>query len=103
MLLLLLFVSYQAGIVLFTHVHYVNGVSVAHTHPFKAHTHEHNLEEYLLLQQLGHVQMLEANSQPLLEEPPTCFVDIACPVIEEKPVKAFVRFFSLRAPPLYVF
>ena len=96
MLLLLLFVSYQAGIVLFTHVHYVNGVSVAHTH-------EHNLEEYLLIQQLGHIQMLEANSQPLLEEPPTCFVDIACPVIEEKPVKAFVRFFSLRAPPLYVF
>ena len=28
MLLLLLFVSYQAGIVLFTHVHYVNGESM---------------------------------------------------------------------------
>ena len=35
-----LFISYMAGITLFTHSHVVNGVIVVHSHPFKAgHTH----------------------------------------------------------------
>ena len=32
-LLLTLFVTYQVSITMFTHVHYVNGVMIAHSHP----------------------------------------------------------------------
>ncbi len=30
-----LFISYMAGITLFTHSHVVNGVTIVHSHPFK--------------------------------------------------------------------
>ena len=33
--LLLLFSAYQVGITTFTHVYYINGAPVAHSHPFK--------------------------------------------------------------------
>ena len=39
-LLLTLFVTYQVSITMFTHVHYVNGVMIAHSHPYKG-THSH--------------------------------------------------------------
>ena len=32
--LLVLFIMYQASITAFTHVHYVNGVMITHSHPF---------------------------------------------------------------------
>lgn len=38
--LLVLFVAYQTSITAFTHVHYVNGVIITHSHPFHGkHTH----------------------------------------------------------------
>lgn len=38
--LLVLFVAYQASITAFTHVHYVNGVLITHSHPFHGkHSH----------------------------------------------------------------
>ncbi len=33
-----LFISYMAGITLFTHSHVVNGVTIVHSHPFKKGT-----------------------------------------------------------------
>ena len=33
--LLVLFIMYQASITAFTHVHYVNGVMITHSHPFQ--------------------------------------------------------------------
>ena len=33
LLLLTLFVAYQASITMFAHVHYINGVSIVHSHP----------------------------------------------------------------------
>ncbi len=41
-LFLLIYLSYQAGITLFSHTHIVNGVIVVHAHPSEALDHEHS-------------------------------------------------------------
>lgn len=39
--LLIVFLSYQAGISLFTHTHTINGFVVVHSHPYKGDNHIH--------------------------------------------------------------
>ena len=40
LLLLALFLAYQAGVMMFSHTHYINGVMIVHSHPSKdTHTH----------------------------------------------------------------
>lgn len=51
MSLLILFVMYQASIIAFAHVHYVNGVLITHSHPFKG-THSHSKTSLLVIGQL---------------------------------------------------
>ena len=56
-----LFISYMAGITLFTHSHVVNGVTIVHSHPFKKGTkHEHTSVEFQLIHFLTHVQTTDA-------------------------------------------
>ena len=53
-LLILLFISYTAGISLFTHTTVIDGVTYVHSHPFRPgerDTHEHCPNELLLLEQ----------------------------------------------------
>lgn len=69
LLLLSLYLSYQAGITMFTHVHYVNGVMVVHSHPSKSKKHSHTTGQYLLIHQLNHVQTLEASAPVQLDMP----------------------------------
>ncbi len=40
-LLLLLFLSYQAGLSLFTHTHEVEGITIVHSHPYQGDGHVH--------------------------------------------------------------
>ena len=46
--LLVLFIMYQASITAFTHVHYVNGVLITHSHPFHG-THSHSKASLLVI------------------------------------------------------
>lgn len=46
--LLVLFVMYQASITAFTHVHYINGVLISHSHPFQG-THSHTQSELVVI------------------------------------------------------
>lgn len=46
--LLVLFVTYQVCIAAFTHVHYINGVLITHSHPFKG-THSHTQSELVVI------------------------------------------------------
>ncbi len=58
-----LFVSYMAGITLFTHSHVVNGVTIVHSHPFKKGTeHKHTSHEVQLIHYLSHLILTEAGS-----------------------------------------
>ena len=61
-----LFISYMAGITLFTHSHVVNGVTIVHSHPFKKGTkHEHTSVEFQLIHFLTHVQTTDAGIIPV--------------------------------------
>ena len=40
-LLLMLFLSYQAGFSLFTHTHTIDGVRIVHSHPYAGSNHIH--------------------------------------------------------------
>lgn len=53
----ILFISYLAGITLFTHSHVVNGVTIVHSHPFKKGSeHSHTAVEFQLIHDLNHFQ-----------------------------------------------
>lgn len=47
--LLTLFVAYQVGITMFSHVHYVNGVMLVHSHPSNNNQHNHTEGQILSL------------------------------------------------------
>ncbi len=57
--LVLIFLSYYSGISLFTHTHVVNGVMIAHSHPFAEDTHNHSETQILAFNKAGHFQSAE--------------------------------------------
>ena len=61
--LLMLFVAYQVSITAFTHVHYVNGVLIAHSHPFHG-AHSHSKAALLVIARLDSFHALEVE-EPL--------------------------------------
>ncbi|WP_274950251.1 hypothetical protein [Bacteroides cutis] len=96
--LLVLFIAYQASITAFTHVHYVNGVLVTHSHPFH-NKHSHSDASLLVIGLLSH----------FISSEPDCCEQLhpMCPLLTVLRVesgsvavkgKAY-RVISLRAPP----
>ena len=60
-----LFISYMAGITLFTHSHVVNGVTIVHSHPFKKGSeHSHATVEFQLIHLLNHVLVTDSGLIP---------------------------------------
>ena len=49
LLRLTLFVAYQASITMFAHVHYINGVTIVHSHPSADNDHTHTDGQLLTL------------------------------------------------------
>lgn len=99
--LLALFVAYQASITAFTHVHYVNGVLITHSHPFY-NQHSHSTDSLIVIGLLSHFSSdtpdcceLQHPMRPLLQVVESA---PATPVVNGKPY----RVVSLRAPPFSV-
>ena len=98
--LLVLFIAYQASITAFTHVHYVNGVLISHSHPFH-NKHSHSDASLLVIGLLSHFTSSE----------PDCCEQLhpVCPLLamlRVEPGSATVkgkayRVISLRAPPSF--
>lgn len=61
--LLVLFIMYQASITAFTHVHYVNGVMITHSHPFHG-THSHSQTSLLVI---GHLSAFYSSGVDVYE------------------------------------
>lgn len=96
--MLVLFIAYHAGISAFTHVHYINGVFITHSHPFKS-THSHSHTSLLVI---GHLPSYCSPDVETYEEQhplrPLLAVLKAAPATPT--VKGnVVRVLSLRAPP----
>lgn len=49
--------AYQASITAFTHVHYVNGVLITHSHPFH-NQHSHSTDSLIVIGLLSHFSCL---------------------------------------------
>ena len=65
-----LFISYMAGITLFTHSHVVNGVTIVHSHPFKkGGEHSHTTVEFQLIHILDHTLVTDNGLTPLFVTP----------------------------------
>ena len=97
-----LFISYMAGITLFTHSHVVNGVTIVHSHPFKKGSeHSHTTVEFQLIHLLSHVLVTDSGLIP------TFFVaalSLLCILFVRPQIEQFYRscpgVISLRAPPI---
>lgn len=98
--LLLLFVSFQTGITMFTHTHYVNGVMLVHSHP-SSDNHTHTEGQILTLAQVSHF----TGTEPLLAECVELFLpflyalkckrtSVLCPSLH-------IQCIHLRAPPFF--
>lgn len=97
-----LFVSYMAGITLFTHSHVVNGVTIVHSHPFKKGSqHSHTTVEFQLIHLLNHVLVTDSGITPLFT---AAVLTILC-IIITRPSEVRYKvscpgIISLRAPPV---
>lgn len=98
----ILFISYLAGITLFTHSHVVNGVTIVHSHPFNKDTnHSHTTTEFQLIHHLSHV----ITSGKFVFTLSIIFLPFLISVIAAKPETATRAIpckgiISLRAPPV---
>lgn len=61
LLLLALFLAYQAGVMMFSHTHYINGVMIVHSHPSKD-THTHTEGQIISIAQVTSFVTTEASS-----------------------------------------
>lgn len=99
LLLLTLFTVYQVSITMFTHIHYVNGVMMVHSHPNQG-KHTHTKAEIIVIGRLASFHSLEADPPIHIEPmcPLLCYVQIQTeiPVVPE----THLQVISLRAPPV---
>lgn len=99
--LLVLFIMYQTCITAFTHVHYVNGVMIAHSHPFSG-THSHSQTSLLVINHLSAFTSYEADVQEVdLPVRPLLAVleaEATTPTVKGE----VIRTLTLRAPPVFV-
>ena len=96
----LLFISYLAGITLFTHSHVVNGVTIVHSHPFsKDKGHSHTIAQFQLIHILNHFSVDDAIIWPILLAAITVVLCVLLTKLENN-YRNFCRgILSLRAPP----
>lgn len=100
--LLTLFAMYQVSITTFTHVHYVNGVMVVHSHPSSKKEHAHTAEQLVSICHLGIINTLKAEI--------VYSIPVKCPLLyflhNTSPVTClqgvYLTHFNLRAPPAVI-
>lgn len=98
--LLILFVAYQASITAFTHVHYINGVLITHSHPFNG-AHSHTKSEILVIDRLATFQVPDLHpSEELLPMRPLLAIIDNEPVMHQAQLE-WSHVYSLRAPPAF--
>lgn len=97
---LMLFVGYQICITSFTHVHYVNGVMITHSHPYAGDGHSHQKADFSLIAQLTHFSAL--NPEFIIYNHivwPVGGIVSVCPKADALPTND-ACYYSLRAPPV---
>lgn len=99
LLLLMLFLAYQASITCFTHVHIVNGVMIVHSHPSPDKSHTHTTGQVISIALLSGVHTLEAEAQAevVVSRPILYLLDYSANTFRAK--APYTQCVHLRAPP----
>lgn len=98
--LLTLFLAYQVSITMFSHVHYINGVMLVHSHP-STDNHTHTEGQFLTLSMVSSFVGIEPNMVEI--------ADLFLPLLYTLDGMTNARFvsaldvqcISLRAPPFF--
>ena len=100
LLLFSLFTAYQVSITMFTHVHYINGVLVVHSHPYGTKSeHTHSQSEVLVIDRLSDYHTLQVDSQVYLLATDIQYGSIEVEPQSTRSYDSCNRIPSLRAPP----
>lgn len=102
LLLLVLFLAYQAGVMMFSHTHYINGVMIVHSHPSKD-THTHTEGQIISIAQVASF----ITTEPSL----TILENVSLPILRHLYISRLCSLFDagrflhirLRAPPSTLF
>ena len=97
--LLTLFVSYQVSITMFSHIHYVNGVMIVHSHPSADSEHTHTQSQILTLAQVSEWAGTEPVFVTLAEVSLSVFDTFECERKSRTLSDIYSQYISLRAPP----
>lgn len=100
-MLLTLFVAYQASITMFAHVHYINGVTIVHSHPSADNDHTHTDGQLLTLAHVSEWTGVEPSFVTLSEVSLSVFDSIECERKSKALSDLYSHCISLRAPPFY--
>ena len=99
--LLVLFVGYQASVTAFTHVHYVNGVLITHSHPFH-NQHSHSATSLIAIGLLSHFSSDKPDCSEI-QHPMRSLLRVVENETDTSVIKGKAyRMISLRAPPYSV-
>ena len=101
LLLLTLFVAYQASITMFAHVHYINGVTIVHSHPSADNDHPHADGKLMTLAHVSEWTGVEPDFVTLSEVSLSVFDSIECERKSKALSDLYSHCISLRAPPFY--
>ena len=101
MFLLTLFLAYQVSITMFSHVHYINGVMIVHSHPSADSQHTHTEGQVLTMAHISSFDGVEPVSYVIDDAllPLLYTLDI-CIGGENLPLDMH-QCISLRAPPFF--
>jgi len=99
LLLLALFVTYQASITVFSHIHYVNGVMIVHSHPSSDDEHTHTERQILTLAYVSHWTGVEPVCMALEEAAFSVCESVECKCESWALSDSCLHCISLRAPP----
>ena len=101
LMLLILFVAYQASITMFAHMHYVNVVMIVHSHPSADNDHTHTDGQLLTLAHVSEWTGVEPSFVTLSEVSLSVFDSIECERKSKALSDLYSHCISLRAPPFY--
>ena len=99
LMLLTLFVTYQVSITMFTHMHYVNGVMIVHSHPSTDNEHTHTEAQILTLAQMSEWAGTEPVFVTMSEVSLSVFDTLECERMSRTLLDIYAHCISLRAPP----
>ena len=99
LMLLTLFLAYQASITMFAHVHYVNGVMIVHSHPATDSEHTHTQSQILTLAQVSEWAGTEPVFVTLGGVSLSVFDTLECERVSRTLSDIHSHCISLRAPP----